>query len=97
MDKLKKKKNLKKAMFFSFGIISLGLAYLGIILPRFPGTPFILLTAFFFIRSSDRMYGYPRKVGQVCNFRVFFIYSFTKTIFLIVVLSMFLYPLLSMI
>jgi len=34
------------------------LAYIGVALPGIPGTPFIILTAFFFIRSSDRLYNW---------------------------------------
>jgi uncharacterized protein len=48
----------KKWLFFVLGIVCLVLAYLGIVLPGFPGTPFILLTAFFFVRSSDRMFAW---------------------------------------
>lgn len=48
----------KKVLFFILGCLSLVLAYIGIVLPGFPGTPFILLTAFFFIRSSDKMYAW---------------------------------------
>lgn len=51
----------KQIIFFVLGIITLVLAYLGIVLPGFPGTPFILLTAYFFVRSSDRMYNWLLK------------------------------------
>lgn len=50
------KKRFYKWLFFILGTVCLVLAYLGIILPGFPGTPFILLTAFFYVRSSDRMF-----------------------------------------
>jgi len=49
-------KKSKRALFIGLGIISLVLAYIGVALPGIPGTPFIILTAFFFIRSSDRLY-----------------------------------------
>jgi uncharacterized protein len=51
-------KKLYKWIFFILGCICLVLSYIGIVLPGFPGTPFILLTAFFFIRSSTRMYAW---------------------------------------
>jgi uncharacterized membrane protein YbaN (DUF454 family) len=53
-----KKIGFKKWLFFVLGFVCLVLAYLGIVLPGFPGTPFILLTAFFFMRSSDRMFAW---------------------------------------
>lgn len=54
---------MKRVNFF-LGLICLVLAYLGVALPGVPGTPFILLTAFFFLRSSDKMYNwlYQRKL-----------------------------------
>ena len=53
-----KKHILKKRINFGLGLISLVLAYIGIVMPGIPGTPFILLTAFFFFKSSDRMYNW---------------------------------------
>jgi uncharacterized protein len=53
-----KGQSLKKMIFFILGTISLVLAYIGTIMPGIPGTPFILLTAYFYIRSSDRMYNW---------------------------------------
>ncbi len=46
----------KKALFFVLGCLCLGMAYIGVALPGVPGIPFILLTAFFYVRSSDKMY-----------------------------------------
>ena len=51
-------KRINKWLLFILGNICLVFAYLGIVLPGFPGTPFILLTAFFYVRSSDRMFGW---------------------------------------
>ena len=52
---------LQKRIFLLLGIICLVLAYIGSALPGIPGTPFILLTAFFFFRSSDKMYNWLRR------------------------------------
>lgn len=51
----------KKYMFLVLGLICLVLAYIGIAMPGIPGTPFIILTAYFFIRSSERLYAWILK------------------------------------
>ena len=56
-----RERSIKKWLFLLLGMVCLVLAYLGIILPGFPGTPFILLTAFFFVRSSDKLYAWVLK------------------------------------
>lgn len=43
-----------KALFFFLGALSTGLAGLGVVLPFIPATPFLLLAAWFFYRSSDK-------------------------------------------
>lgn len=52
------KQSIRRPLYLVLGFISLVLAYLGVALPGFPGTPFILLTAYFFVRSSDKMYNW---------------------------------------
>ncbi|CUH64976.1 Inner membrane protein YbaN [Thalassovita gelatinovora] len=40
------------------GLISVGLGLIGVILPLIPTVPFMLLAAFFFARSSERLHAW---------------------------------------
>lgn len=46
--------------FLILGFICLGLGVAGIILPLMPGTLFIILSAYFFTRSSSKFYNWLR-------------------------------------
>lgn len=46
---------MKKILYIMIGCISLGLGIIGVILPIFPTVPFVLLAAFCFARSSERL------------------------------------------
>ena len=50
--------NWKKVLFIGLGLVFLVLAYIGIIMPGIPGIPFILLSGWFFLRSSDKLYAW---------------------------------------
>lgn len=50
------KKPLKKYLWVSLGILSLGLGIIGVFIPLLPTTPFLLLTAGFFFKGSEKLY-----------------------------------------
>ncbi|MFO8055489.1 MAG: DUF454 family protein, partial [Bacteroidales bacterium] len=48
-------KRARNALFIFLGTVSLFLGVLGIILPGLPTTPFLLLTAALYVKSSDKL------------------------------------------
>ena len=50
--------NLKRLVFVSLGLIFLGLGIIGYFLPGLPGTIWLIISASFFVRSSDRLYNF---------------------------------------
>ncbi len=45
-------------LYRALGTFFLGLGFLGLVLPLFPGTVFVLAAAYCFARSSPRLYGW---------------------------------------
>lgn len=50
--------NLKKILYVVLGCIGVGLGALGAVLPLLPAFPFLLLAAFCFARSSERLHNW---------------------------------------
>lgn len=57
-EKPKEVSKLKKKLYFFLGTLFLCLGMIGIVLPVLPTTPFLLLTAAYYMRSSERAYNW---------------------------------------
>lgn len=55
---------MPRYLLMALGWISLGLGVLGSILPILPTTPFILLAAYLFSKSSDKLYNWLVKIPR---------------------------------
>lgn len=65
---------IKKIVFMVLGMFCMIMGVIGIFLPILPTTPFLLLAAFLFLRSSEKLYKYlvgHKVLGS-------YIYSYTK-------------------
>ncbi len=49
---------LKRAFYFTVGLIALGLGIVGAVTPLLPTVPLVLLAAFCFAQSSQRLHGW---------------------------------------
>src|SRR5262245_37960171 len=49
---------LRRALYVALGLFFVALAILGVVTPLLPTTPFLLLAAFFFVRSSPRLHAW---------------------------------------
>ncbi len=64
---------MKRPIYFSFGLLFLGLGIVGAVLPLLPTVPFLLVAAFFFARShpewAQRLYDHPVYGPSLCDWR----------------------------
>jgi uncharacterized membrane protein YbaN (DUF454 family) len=61
---------IKKYILIIIGLIALSLGFIGIIIPILPTTPFMLLAAYCFVRSSKRLYNW------LINHKIFGVYIY---------------------
>lgn len=49
---------MKKAIYFTLGLVFLGIAYIGVIVPGIPWSTPTVIAAYFFAKSNDRMHNW---------------------------------------
>lgn len=50
------RRGLRRVGFVALGLFFVGMAFLGVLLPGLPATPFLLLASYCFVRSSPRLH-----------------------------------------
>ena len=90
-QKESKMSKIKKALWFCLGIILVGVAYLGVILPGLPWSTPILGATFCFAKSSDRLHNWimnhPRFGPFVKNWSKYRVYPTKAKYFMVAVMS----------
>jgi hypothetical protein len=65
-------RKIKKLVLVSLGLLFLGLGIIGYVLPGLPGTIWLIISATFFVRSSERLYRFVTRNrifgSQIKNF-----------------------------
>lgn len=86
-----KMSKIKKAFWFVLGILLVGVAYLGVILPGLPWSTPILGATFCFAKSSDRLHNWimnhPRFGPFVKNWSKYRVYPTKAKYFMVAVMS----------
>lgn len=59
---------MRKILLLISGLLATGLGIIGIFLPLLPTTPFLLLAAFLFSRSSDRLHNWLLKSKYLAEY-----------------------------
>ena len=85
--------NLKKVIYILLGFISLSLGFIGSVIPFLPTVPFLMISAFFFSKSSDRLNTwfkstkfYKNNLDQLIKTRSMTLKAKYKAVFMITIL-----------